>query len=120
MKIKFQDLTNRTGILCAVDDLKFRIGNLTFEAIENELDDHRSSLSEVRFVEENLRPTFREEVQITSDDDYFYVTSLITKKVILSIGTDYTDYYYPCFHFGYDPSAISSYVDYDKLLNSID
>lgn len=120
MKIKFQDLCGRKGILCAVDDLKFRIGNLTFEAIEDESDGYRSSLSEVKWVEDNLRPTFREDVQITADDDYFYVTSLITEKVILSIGTDYTDSYYPCFRFGYNPSAISSYEDYDKLLNSID
>jgi len=118
MNIKFEELVGKPGILCAVDDLKFRIGDLTFEAIEDESDGYRSSLAEFKLVE-NIRPTIREKVTITTDEgEYFYLTNKIG-KVVLTVGTDYADDYYPCFVFNWEPINLSTYVDVDSLLNTI-
>lgn len=117
MNIKFEDLIGKTGILCAVDDLKFRIGDLTFEAIEDENDGYRSALEEFKLVE-NIRPTFREKVTITADSAYFYLTNEIG-KVVLKVGTDGYEDYYPCFVFNWEPRNLSTYVDYDQLLNTV-
>ena len=43
MQIEFSDLIGKTAILCAVDGYKFRLGNITFEAIEDENDGYRSA-----------------------------------------------------------------------------
>lgn len=117
MNIKFEELVGKSGILCAVDDLKFRIGDLTFQAIEDENDGYRSSLQEFKLVE-NIRPTFRENVTISGDEAYFYLTN-DNGKVVLTVGTDDYDDYYPCFVFEWYPRYLTSFVDYDQLLNTV-
>lgn len=117
MNIKFGELVGKRGILCAVDDLKFRIGDLTFEAIEDESDGYRSSLQEFKLVE-NIRSTFRENVTIYFDGAYFYLKNDLG-KVVLTVGTDYSVDYYPCFVFDWEPRNLSTYVDVNSLLNTI-
>lgn len=117
MNIKFEDLVGKSGILCAVDGFKFRIGDLTFEAIENPEDGYRSSLQEFKLVE-NIRPTFRESVMIKMSGDHFYLINEL-EKAVLTIGTDYADDYYPCFCFNWQPRNLSTFVDVDSLLNTV-
>ena len=117
MNIKFEDLLGKTGILCAVDGFCFRIGDLTFEAIEDESDGYRSSLQEFKLVE-NIRPVFREKVTIKTDGDYFYLINEMGKTV-LTVGTDDSNDYYPCFRFNWEPRNLSTYVDVDSLLNTV-
>ena len=117
MNIKFEDLVGKSGILCAVDGFMFRIGDLTFEALEDENDGYRSALGEFRLVQ-NIRPMFREKVTISADYAYFYLTNEIG-KVVLTVGTDDYQDYYPCFVFNWEPRNLSTYVDVDSLLNTV-
>lgn len=117
MNIKFEDLVGKSGILGAVDGFMFRIGDLTFEALEDENDGYRSALGEFRLVN-NIRPTFREKVTIRTDGDYFYLINELEKEV-LKVGTDYADDYYPHFRFLWEPRNLSTFVDYDQLLNTV-
>ena len=118
MNIKFEDLVGLSGILCAVDGFKFRIGNLTFEAIEDENDGYRSCLNEIQVVE-NIRPVFRENVRITYDGEYFQLFAE-NDKCVLKIGTDHHDDYYPCFVFEWEPQNLTSYIDINTLINTVD
>jgi hypothetical protein len=117
MNIKFEDLVGKSGILCAVDGFTFRIGDLTFEAMEDENDGYRSSLKEFRLVQ-NIRPMFREKVTIKMSDNHFYLINEL-EKTVLTIGTDYADDYYPVFVFNWEPRNLSTFVDYDSLLNTV-
>lgn len=121
MQIEFSDLVGKTAILCAVDDHKFRLGNITFEAIEDESDGYRSILGQLKVVD-NIRPLFREDVKIeNSQDNDFDGFDIVGKYgVILSIGTNYTESYYPIFCFSYRPQRLSCNASIDNLLNTID
>lgn len=121
MKVNFKELVGKTGILCAVDGYKFRIGNLTFEVIEDENDGYRSMLGTIQSVEEKLRPTFRENVTITSNPSITGYSLINDNGVsVLDFGTDRYDDWYPCFLFEWKPKLLTTLVDYDSLLNTID
>lgn len=121
--IKIDDLIGKTGILCAIEGLQFRIGDLTFEAVEDENDGYRSSLDEVKLINKNIRPTFREEVTIQScDTGYFNGIQLVNTigKAVLVIGTDNYEDYYPVFVFDYQPLNLTqNQPSIDELLNRV-
>lgn len=123
-QIELSDLFGRKGILCAVEGYKFRIGDLTFEAIEDEYDGYRSMMSTLCIVD-NIRPTFSEEVTIGTEYGHTLVLTTNDDNVVLRVGTDYHDDYYPVFVFGWNPNNLSENIkkeaklDFDTLLNDI-
>jgi hypothetical protein len=123
MNIKFENLVGKTGILCAVDSNKFRIGNVTFEVLEDPDDGYRSSMEEVKVCTDQLRPTFEEKVTICNYE-HSYITgfSLVNENqdAVLIFGTDHVDNYYPCFVFDWNPQLLTFNIDIDSLLNTID
>lgn len=120
--INLNDLIGKTGILCAVDGYRFRIGDLTFEAIEDEGDGYRSCLDHVRIVD-NLRPIFHEEVTIYPLEEIDNGIKLVNKLnlSVLEVGTSDYEEYYPCFHFKWEPANLieNKKLDYDTLLNTV-
>lgn len=108
MEVTLENLINKPAILCAVGEYTFRLGDLTFEVIEDSNDGYRSCIQEL-VIRENLRPTFQEKVfiidgkEVMSDD--FEGIALLSdmKEIILLIGTNYTDYYYPYVVFEFHP-----------------
>jgi len=117
-QIRFEELVGRTGILCAVEDFKFRIGDLTFEAIEDESDGYRSMLGSLEIVQ-NIRPQFREEVTISSSDNELFFLTNTSGQVVLTVGTDRADDYYPTFIFNWQPRNLSTFLDIDVLINTV-
>lgn len=124
MLMKFEDLIGKTGILCAVDDFKFRIGNLTFEAVENEKDGYRSMLDEVKICSVNIHPLFRENITIINVNEGSFEGYALVNELglnVLTVGTDHGDDYYPRFRFEYSPEflTVNFNTNIDNLLNTI-
>ena len=124
-QIELSDLFGRKGILCAVEGYKFRIGDLTFEAIEDEDDGYRSMMSSLCIVD-NIRPTFSEEVTIGTEYGHTLVLTTNDDNVVLRVGTDDYDDYYPMFVFNWNPQYLTEniekakeHIDFDTLLNNI-
>lgn len=105
-EITFADLDGKTCILCAVEDFKFRMGDLTLEAVEDPDDGYRSCLSHLQVVD-NIRPQFREKctIRVVNDDILYFITD--SEQIVLSVGTDPFDGYYPCFIFTFNPECLS-------------
>lgn len=119
--IDFKQLIGKSGILCAVDGHSFRVGDLTFEAVEDEMDGYRSSLKHLRVVD-NIRPTFRENIHIEeSFGEYIDGIQLVNEVglIILTIGTRNYDDYYPCFVFRYNPERLTYNATFEDLLSRV-
>lgn len=125
MKVSFKDLIGKSGILCAVSDHKFRLGNLTLEAVEDEQDDYRSSLAYLQAVD-SIRPTFRETVFIRkTDNQSVNCIEFINEnnQCVLTVGTTHYDEYYPCFTFQFYPDRLTANqppFDIDRLITTVD
>jgi hypothetical protein len=91
----------------------FKLGQVVFEALEDENDGYRSYLESIYLISSDKifqrRPIANVRIEITE-----YFTYLIDKddSTILSIGTDNMDDYYPCFVFVYTPDTMQTeYVE---------
>ena len=123
-QIELSDLFGRKGILCAVEGYKFRIGDLTFEAIEDKIDGCCSRMSSLCIVD-NIRPTFSEEVTIGNSGAKLTL-STNNDVVILRVGTDDYGDNYTTFVFDWNPQYLTEniekakeHIDFDTLLNNI-
>lgn len=113
--LDFNLLDGKTAILCAVDGFKFRLGDLTLEAIEDTCDGYRSMLQELRIVK-NIRPTFREEVQIRLSSEINGIEIFNAHGILLRIGTANFNDNYPYFMFNWYPELLSSNFDLNRNL----
>jgi hypothetical protein len=119
--IDFSKLIGKSGILCAVDGHSFRVGDLTFEAVEDSMDGYRSSLKHFRVVD-NIRPTFRENIRFEeAEGEYTDGIQLVNDigSVILTVGTSNYDDYYPFFVFEYNPERLTSNFAFEELMSRV-
>lgn len=96
--------------------VRFTIDGVTFDAIEDPDDGYRSYLSGV--VESNEEPKYKfkkekvfcyiEEDEYGAGGEILVFRNFKTGKVILEIGTDRSDSYYPCCVFLYHPENLSA------------
>ena len=114
--IEFEQLIGNEAIFCGIDHNKFRIGDLTLEAIEDEDDGYRSSLQELRIVD-NINILFKEKVTIISTDIGIALKGV--HGIILEIGTDNEDNYYPYFVFNYTPEKLTDNVSIKDIITKI-
>lgn len=119
--IDFSKLIGKSGVLCAVYGHSFRVGDLTFEAVEDSKDGYRSSLSHFRVVD-NIRPTFRENIRFEEvGDNNIEGIQLVNEVglVVLIVGTRNYDGYYPCFTFQFNPERLTSNFAFEELLSRV-
>lgn len=90
------------------DVIRFVLDGKTYTAVEDPVDDYRSCLGEL-FVSDNevanRFPPVRVIAQMREDEwlDILDILDAQTGLVVLSVGTDYTDDYYPYFVADFDP-----------------
>ena len=81
--------------------LSFILDDITFSACEDAEDGYRSSMKELILGGKvnNTFPGIKVNIEYdnTSNCDILNFIDIITKKIVLSIGTDNVDDYYPCF-----------------------
>ena len=94
--------------------IRFILDGLTYEAKEDPQDDYRSSLDTITIVTTPVNNVF-EPCQVIATKragskheacDIVDFTDTLTGKVVLSVGTDNTDDYYPWFVGDFDPTAL--------------
>lgn len=121
--MELKDLANRKFLLDAVDNLvsakdyangiRFRLDGVVYEAIEDESDGYRSELREIRAVYTKPRNVFIPTEVLSSFGEgssfhvlYFYDAR--TAKVVLEVGTNNDDDYYPNFVACFTPENMVS------------
>lgn len=82
------------------NDIIFVLDNIAFIAIENPSDGYRSALDGCKIFTgtidaKNIFPPVK--VSVTQDVEILDFIDIITKKVVMKIGTDESDTYYPIF-----------------------
>jgi hypothetical protein len=108
-----------------IDNLRFKLAEQVFEAIEDESDGYRSYLESIKVVR-NPEDIFRDqpialvrvveaEIDLDEEDGYpfrFRGYNLVdpTGHIWLQIGTSSTDAYYPSFRFLYNPKSFADVV----------
>ncbi len=113
--MQFSDLLYHSFRFHGVDGNRFRLGllddenkYLTLEAVEDPDDGYRSMMEEVRFVKTKDSIFFKDSLGMvrlfkSSDIDGYDLVDVGDNHVWLTIGTDVSDDYYPCFIFRYNP-----------------
>lgn len=95
--------------------LSFRLGDTTYTAIEDPGDGYRSGMREIGESDHPLANTFPGVAVVAShvttwEDggpcDMLVLTSVATGDVVLEVGTDNSDNYYPCFIAGWSPQNL--------------
>ena len=95
--------------------IRFRLDGVAYVAIENESDGYRSMLDKVivqdGYVVKNTFPGHRVfgRLRLTSDDspEMLELVDLVTSKVVIAVGTDYSYDYYPCFVGSFAPENMA-------------
>lgn len=98
---------------CAI---RFRLDGITYIAVEDPQDDYRSSMRCLLLTPEDPVNVFfpcSVRVQMTPDDDHqrnhsIEMIDAITGKLVLKVGTDNWDDYYPYFVGYFDPKAMAA------------
>lgn len=133
MRFELNFFVGKTFSLDAVDyDIegvawacRFRLDGTVFEVMEDEEDGYRSSLNYIESLPpgtpmKNVFPAIAVRGQQSAQDDQDTVQFLdpYTVAVVLEVGTDYSDDYYPSFVCSFNPKAMSvnaRVVDIDRL-----
>lgn len=97
--------------------IRFRLDGIVYTAIEDPSDGYRSSLERL-FVSpaEKMRNVFppihvlarKKEDERYSVNDTLQLVDLVTGKVVMEVGTDNTDDYYPCFVSHFAPENMAT------------
>lgn len=101
-----------------VNGIRFILDDITFEAIEDKDDGYRSSMEEIFISDEEVKNKFpRVEVSVDykniNEDrsaDILTLTDKHTGEVILEVGTDNTDDYYPSYVASFMPEKMTSFA----------
>jgi hypothetical protein len=99
--------------------VKFTLDGTTYTAVEDPEDGYRSACGDIEISEEVLNNSFSGvEVLCTmlensdyQENDILVITDVVTKKIILEIGTGNCNDYYPYFHVEYIPENMVLNVD---------
>jgi hypothetical protein len=115
-----KDLDSLVGqpmTLDGVEDNRFRLGGVVYEAIEDENDGYRSMLGHVAILgrsalKPNIPPVEVALRRVDKDADGYSFDGweAVTKNGlrILLIGTENYDDWYPCFRFAYTPVGVAA------------
>lgn len=114
----FRLLENKTFYFYGVNNQKFKLDDLVFQALEDPNDGYRSSLGAIIVTKDdgifNKRPLCKVTLQYI-DDGYRTVHRFIdidTNHIWLEVGTKNYDDYYPCYVFAYTPDTTqTNYVE---------
>jgi len=98
--------------------IRFRLDGVVYTAVENPDDGYRSSMKEIYIAtnakERKVNNTFRghrvlakKKTQKGQSDDTLEFIDLLTGKVVLEVGTDNTDDYYPSFVSTFTPENLA-------------
>lgn len=91
----------------------FVLDGVTYRAEEDECDGYRSSLGTLEIVTTPVRNTFAPvEVVGRMQDEVLTFIDAVTGRDVLSVGTDNSDSYYPCYVASFTPEnmAINQHV----------
>lgn len=80
--------------------IDFILDDQIISVVEDSEDGYRSSMSDIILNREDIVITNKfspVEVIGELDEDVVSFIDIITRKIVLSVGTDYTDSWYPCF-----------------------
>lgn len=104
---------------CAV--CRFRLDGVVYIAIEDPSDGYRSTMRDLIVANDvtmkNVFPAIevigrrRTEGEYGGTDDVLELVDAITDKVVLEVGTDNCDDYYPCFVASFHPEAMATNAD---------
>jgi len=107
--VSFSDSTDRFGYASFV---KFRLDGVVYCAVEDEDDGYRSSLRELLILDhadiDNAFPSIDVDCVYEPDAelDLLSIFDIQTRELVLQVGTDYTDEYYPYFVDRFFPEAM--------------
>lgn len=95
--------------------VRFVIDGKTYKATEDPDDGYRSYLNEIKVTDEKVTNTFPPQKVIgkMKDDESRYGSNIIqfidttTRKVVLEIGTDNSEDYYPCCVMDWSPENLA-------------
>jgi hypothetical protein len=112
------DFVNASEIFGNEDEYKdaravsFTLNWITYTAIEDPIDGYRSAMQDICISSIGLKNTFSPcEVLCTlrpgDDTNVLDMIDTGTCRIVLSVGTDYSDNYYPCFIAEFSPENLS-------------
>lgn len=92
--------------------MRFRLDGVTYMAIEDPSDGYRSSMEEIVIVANSEMTNTFPGVVVGAEyygehQDILKLVDMHTREVILEVGTNYVDDYYPCFVSSFRPEAMS-------------
>lgn len=95
-----------------INVILFIIDGVTYLAKEDPEDGYRSCCEDIEPSELSVKYKFSPikvfcKQSEDEDDNIFEIIDCITAKPILKVGTDYSDDYYPCCIFDYQPGNMS-------------
>lgn len=101
-----------------VEVFRFRLDGVVYTAVENPDDGYRSSMDKI-FAEQcainNSFPPIRVLARKKANDgcvnDTLELIDIVTGKVVVEVGTDNTDDYYPYFVSGFHPENMATNVN---------
>lgn len=100
-----------TGFVGEANTISFTLGDKTYIALEDENDGYRSSMKSLQVTKEKLKNTFRGQRVVGSltgdNDDLLQFIDCKTGKIVLRVGTDNSDDYYPCFVSKFTPENMA-------------
>jgi hypothetical protein len=88
----------------------FRLDGQVFAVTEDEDDGYRSAMEDIQIVDREMSNTFEPVVvwgkHINKCADILELIDIITERVVLEVGTDESDDYYPQFVANFRPEAM--------------
>lgn len=101
--------------------IKFTLDGITYMAVEDPDDGYRSYMGEILQVDETCRIRIPDVAVLCSmkdeiDHDILVFRDAINGEIVLEVGTDYTDSYYPYCVMNYHPEKLAcNTIRYDSL-----
>lgn len=98
------------------DVLNFTLDGITYSAVEDPDDGWRSMMESLIVSNAELINTFPEcEVVGNMNDDVLELRDVKTKKIVISVGTDNLEDWYPCFVANFNPENMSINQDNQQI-----
>ena len=97
--------------------IRFRLDGKVYTAVENPDDGYRSSMDRLYVADDEMRNTFppcKVLVRMSEGGEYYQVNDTLemidctTGKIVLRVGTDNTDDYYPWFVSEFNPQNMAA------------
>jgi hypothetical protein len=111
-KLDAVDFCDEHGVFEDSRIIKFRLNGILYCAVEDENDGYRSAMKEITILDStdvrNIFPSI-DVVCIYRDDEDFDLLIIFdaeTEEIVLEVGTDYVDDWYPYFVSNFFPEAM--------------